>query len=369
MGRLSVAFCAAVAMTYAVALPAKETVPPEFEKALDLVHSFSGAGNELDRAMAIAESLSKLHPTKGYAETIVAEMQSTFNLGQDGQPDELRAQILALTEGALRLNPSLAQAYVVRGRVFVRTSQYVLANQAIDAALKLDPSNSGATFLRAEIFRRTDRVVEAETWYLKFIAGTPSSTRKANGYAWLATLYEEAAWRNPMQWASLVSKARGAHEKVLELDPKSAWSNVNFAIFLNNQAGDFTAAEKYAANALRIMEFPMARYHLAIARYQQLLARTPSLEKSKLQKAVADISAATGITLDDALEFCGGCAGIEGRLQRLRARLVGDKSGGLDFRAPPAAGVPSAGLFGAQLRLPKESLERRPALMAAKSRY
>jgi tetratricopeptide (TPR) repeat protein len=368
MDRFWVALSIVLVMTHAVAVSAKESVPPDYEKALDLVHSFSGAGDELRRAMAIAESLSRSHPKRGYAETIVAEMQSTFNLGQDGQPDELRAQILALTDEALRLNPDLAQAYVVRARVFVRMSQYDLAGQAIDAALRLDPANSGAYFLRAEMFRRTDRVAEAETWYLKFIAGTPSITRKANGYGWLATLYEDAAWRSPTLWASLVSKARGAHEKGLELDPNSAWRNVNFAIFLNNQAGDYVAAERHAAKALRIMDFPMARFHLAIARYQKLVDQMGSMDKSKLETAAANISAATGITLDDALEFCGTCVGIAGRLQRLRARLAAGKSSGLGFRGQSAAGSRSTGPFGCSERLPKESLERRAVLIAASSR-
>src|SRR2546427_13220473 len=83
--------------------------------------------------------------------------------------EALRAEIVRLTEEALRLNPQLAQAYVARARAVLRASKYDEANKAIDAALGLDPNLSGALFLRAEILRRTKRVSEAETWYLKFI--------------------------------------------------------------------------------------------------------------------------------------------------------------------------------------------------------
>lgn len=300
---------------------AEEDPPQSFEKALELIHAFSGAGDELQRAVEIADALSRSHPNKGYSQALQAEMLSTWELDQRGKPQALLAHIIDLTDQALRLNPSLGQAHVARARALLRASRYDEASAAIDAGLKLNPNLTGAFFLRAEILRRDLRVADAETWYLKFIDHTTSPTRRSNAYYWLAKLYQDAARVQPREWATLISKARRAYETMLELDPNGAWKNVNFAIFLNNEAGDFLAAERYAQKALSIMDFPMARYHLAIARYQKLLAPMVNMNDSALKGAVAEVFQSTGVSLEDAITFSKGYFAIPGRLHRIRDRL------------------------------------------------
>lgn len=300
---------------------AKEAMPANYERALELIHAFSGAGNELQRAMELANALSQSHPKGGYSQALQAEMLSTWRLGQDGEPETLRIQIIQLADQALHLNPDLAQAHVAKGRALLRASKYDEASKTIDAALKIDPELTGAIFLRAEILRRTNRVSESESSYLKFIELTSSPTRKSNGYYWLGKLYQDAAWDQPTQWATLIPKARRAYEKMLEIDPDGAWKNVNFAIFLNNEAGDFIAAERYAQRALNIMEFPMARYHLAFARYQKLLAPMASMDNKALRDAVGQVFATTGVSFEDALRSTDQWVGISGRLKRINSRL------------------------------------------------
>src|SRR5262249_15820395 len=97
-----------------------ESPPEEYQRALQLVHSFTGSGNQLAVGMQLGERLSTSHPNGGYAETLRAEALSTWRLNQEGQPAELRAHILALTDQALRLNPTLAQAHVARARALLR---------------------------------------------------------------------------------------------------------------------------------------------------------------------------------------------------------------------------------------------------------
>jgi tetratricopeptide (TPR) repeat protein len=303
---------------------AREKPPESFQEAVELIHAFSGAGNELQRATQIIESLSKAHPNKGYGRALRAEMLSVWNLDQQGGPAPVFAQILSLVDEALRFNPDLAQAYVARGRALLRASKYDDARKAIDKALELDAAQAGAMFLRAEMYRRTGKVADAETWYLRFIEATPSLVRKSNAYYWLGRAYGDSAWDHPTEWPSLMPKARAAYQKMVDLDPNGAWKNVNFAIFLNNEAGDFDEAERYAAKALSIMKFPMARYHLAIARYQKLLRSLSSVDDRELQAAVADVYSSTGISFEDAFAFASQYdiyVGIRGRLMKIRARL------------------------------------------------
>ena len=299
-----------------------QALPADYDRALLLIHSFSGAGNELDVAMRLAEKLSKSHPGQGYSETLKAEAMSTWQLDQRGEPASVRMQVIALADQALRLNPRLAQAHVARARALVRASDYVEAYRSVDAALKLDPNLNGAMFMRAEIFRRTGMVAEAETWYLKFIDATADQRRKANGYYWLAKAYQDALLRDPSQRSALLPKVRTAFESMLKLDPNSAYSNVNYAVFLNAEAVDFGAAESYAQKALSIMEFPMARYHLAIARYQNLYLG--DLRASELRAAIKQVHESTGISLEEAVEFVSQCAGMRARLQSVQQRAFND---------------------------------------------
>ena len=312
-------FCLLLALASGLAI-AKDVPPKEYEAALDLIHAYSGAGDELTRAREIIKKLATSHPKGGYAQTLTAEAMSTWHLDQRGQPPEMVANILKLTEEAIRLNPGLAQAHVARARALVRSGAYDDAERAVDAALKLDPALAGAYFLRAEIFRRTSRPAEAENWYLKFINATPSPTRKSNGYYWMAIGYQQAPSKTPAERASALQKARGAYEKMLEFDPKGAWKNVNYAIFLNNEVGDFDAAERYANRALDIMDFPMARYHLALARYQKL-----PLDDPGLRGAVEKVAKSTGVTLADASGFSQRYAFIGPRMQKLQASVARGK--------------------------------------------
>jgi len=295
-----------------------QSPPADYQQALLLIHSFSGAGNELDVAMQLAERLSTTHWRRYYSETLKAEALSTWQLDQRGGPTSVRMQVISLAELALSLNPKLAQAHVARARALAKAGDFVEAYRSVDAALTLDPNLSGALFMRADIFRRTGMVAEAEKWYLKFIDATPDERRKANGYYWLAKAYQDALFRDPSQRSELLPKARTAFESTLKLDPDGAYTNVNYAVFLNSEAADFSAAERYAQKALSIMDFPMARYHLAIARYQKLSLR--DLRASELRGEIKQVRESTGISLDDAVQFVSHCAGMKTRLQSVQER-------------------------------------------------
>ena len=208
--------------TVAAASAIAATPPPSYEEALDLIHAYSGSGNELQRAMLLTSALAKTHPKSGYAQTLYAEALSTWKLDQDGQPAELREQIIAMSDEALKLNPKLAQAHVAKARALVRSSMYGPATTSINAALSLDPTLSGAMFLRAEVFRRTGALNDADIWYRKFIEATPSKSRKSNGYAWIGTMYQDAAWNDAANRKALTSKAREAYEQMLSLEPGGA---------------------------------------------------------------------------------------------------------------------------------------------------
>lgn len=293
-----------------------------YAKALDLVHAYSGSGPELQQAMQLAEELSKFAPKSGYAQVLHAEAISTWKLDQKGRPFELRDRVIELSDEALKLNPKLAQAHVSKARALLRSSMYDAASMSIEAALAIDPKLSGAIFLRADSYRRLGTIAEADVWYRKFIASTSSDSRKANGYAWLAEMYRTAAKNDEKNRAEFTAKAKAAFEGSLSHEPNGAWRNVNYAIFLNEFASDFDAAEKYAQKALGMMEFPMARYHLAAARYQKLAGTSPTMSSAALREAVKGVEDSTGIPLKEAIAFRSFSPVIVDRLSKLQLRVA-----------------------------------------------
>ena len=96
---------------------------------------------------------------------------------------------------------------------------------------------------------------------------------------------------------------------------------MNFAIFLNDRAADFDAAEKYAQKALGTMEFPMARYHLAAARYQKIGSIAATLGRPELVAATEQVGESTHISLTDAIAFPSFSSVVRGRLKELQSRL------------------------------------------------
>jgi tetratricopeptide (TPR) repeat protein len=307
-----------------VAAAAVEEPPKMFLEAQDLVHAYTGSGDELDRAMEVAEQLSRSHPNAGYAQALRAEALSTWRLEQDGGPPRVLREVLSLANEALRLDPNLPLAHVALARALVRSSQYKDAETHIARALELDPGLAGAMFLRAEIYRRTNQVDSAESWYLKFVQATRSGSRKSNGYYWIGKMYQDLAWDRPAERQALTAKARQAYEQMLAIESSGAWRNVNFAIFLNGFAADFNAAERYASIALREMEFPMARYHLAAARYQRLWMRSGISRRADLAASIEEVAASTRVTLEDAIAFSGFSSVVVERLVQLRSKAANE---------------------------------------------
>lgn len=309
-----------LALSFVIAMSAAAAeVPKDFITAVDLIQGYSGSGDELERAGQLATKLAAAYPKSGYAQALQAEAASTWMLDQDGEPARFRQQILDLCDEALRLNPGLAYAHVAKARVYVRSRMYQEASAATAAALAIDPKLAGALFLQADILRRTGDLAGAEKGYRRFIDATPDAGRKANGYAWIATMYQDAAWRARQDRPALVAKARAAHEAGLALAPAGAWRYVNFAQFLNEYTDDFATAQVYAIKALQMMEFPMGRYQLAAARYLQLWQQQPA--QPGLAKAVGEVAAATKVPLAKAMQAEVFSARLRDRLEELATRL------------------------------------------------
>jgi tetratricopeptide (TPR) repeat protein len=293
-----------------------------FNEALELIRLSTDEGDELSQAMTTADELARSDPLSGYSQTLQAELLSTWHLADEGRSTELRQDILALADEALRLNPKLAQAHVARARTYMSAWKLKEAGEEIQTALRMDPQLEGALFVQADIYFRLNNSVTAESWMKHFIAATKRPIQKATGYQWIGNMRRVYA-NDPraIHRQTDLPMAAVAYRSAMNLDPDNPRRMADFAAFMNEFSADFVTAETYANKSLAVEETPHARYQLAAARYQALQAKGAAIDAQSLRESIDEIAASTGIPLDQAVEYGGFHDVIHARLSRLQRQV------------------------------------------------
>jgi tetratricopeptide (TPR) repeat protein len=293
-----------------------------FNDAIVLIQSDADDGEGLAQAMTISQRLAQSDPLSGYSQTLQAEALSTWNLGDNGEPVELQQEILTLTDEALRINPKLAQAHVVRARTYAKASKLTEAEEEIKLALNLEPQLGGAIFAQADIYRRAADHANAASWMRNFITISKQATQKAIGHEWIGNMWRDIAYHpQAINRETHLLMAWSEYKSSVDLDPKNARRLVNFAAFLNEYFAKFADAKGYAFRSLKVQESQLARYHLAAARYQELQAKADGIDAQSLRESIAKIHASTKVSLDQAVLFTGFRDVIVARLTRLQNRV------------------------------------------------
>lgn len=280
----------------------KQPEPSSYREAIELIHAYSGSGDELKRARELASDLHQARPGDGYAEALVAEAVSTWEIDQDGSPADMATFAVQSADEAIRLNPRLALPHLAKARVFIRTGRHGDAANEIAVANQREPGNDTGIFLRADLMRRVGNFHEAEEGYRKFIQLTPAAARKSNGYHWLGQAYVESSEQDPRNIESDIANAKLAYAEMVRLDPTAPWKAEDFAKFLNDEGHDYAAAEQYAKKALSIRDFQEARQQLAVAQYLQLFTRMKAMDDRQVAAEAGKIEQATGQSIDDAID-------------------------------------------------------------------
>ncbi len=309
------------ALCLATAIGVLAEVPRKFDDAWNLISSYGGSGDGIDRARRMATDLETEYPKAGYPQILEAHYLATWKLEDADRPDALHQHVLDLVSQALARNPDLVQGHVVKARVLLMASNPLAAGSEADVALKLDPKSADAIIVRADIYRRLGDFSLAANWYRQFIEVAPNDARKSNGYAHLAKTYTLDSYAKPAARDALIAQARAAYEAMARLDPQAPWKLSNFAGFLNNEGEDFDAAERYAQRALAVRDFGMAWEQLALARYQKLSRSASIMTGPALAAAVTSIERATGISLQGAMDSGPAGGSAQRRLMPLMNRI------------------------------------------------
>jgi len=84
-----------------------------YDESLNLINQFDGNGNQLERAYNMLVDLAKANPNSGYPYAALADLK--FRLAGLGEGNFSDAYTLA--QRAIKLDPNIADAYVVVAKV------------------------------------------------------------------------------------------------------------------------------------------------------------------------------------------------------------------------------------------------------------
>ena len=270
----------------------------KYETAKNLIHTYSGTGDNYSRALAIAEDIFQANPKSPYSHLIIAEYRARqYKDYKKGDPLE----IWKLTDTVIDMDYNIADAYVIQSKIALLGDRLALSKAKARKATEIDPHNREAMFAYAQVEQKTRNYVAAESWYRKAIDAHSDNDRKSNIYYWLATMFQEM---NPPD----VAKAREAMQHMVDLSPSAPWKLVNYAIFLNTSTTDYDAAMKYAEESLKQMDFEMGRLTLGMAMYAKwsdkyMKTNGKDGEGKSANEEIGKIKGKTGVSAEKAYQY------------------------------------------------------------------
>ena len=150
---------------------------------------------------------------------------------------------LEVADTASRLDPKLALAYDVRGRVYHGRKEYEKADREFSEAERLEPDHVENVLASAYAFNRKGDYKLAAVEFRETADRFPRSALAHNNLAWFLATCPEAAFRNG---AEALAHAKSACEL-------TKWKNADYLDTLAAayaEIGDFDQAVKYVKDAI-----------------------------------------------------------------------------------------------------------------------
>lgn len=233
-----------------------------FNHAVALLDGYRGDTASLEAARAELEGVLKDNSRSAPAHREMARyfiMRGQINSSRF-QPGSLEAADLSIKK-ALEINPNFAEAFVLQGhlyRLMKRHNEAVTALKRAEALGATDPwlQNNWADLLIDE-----GKFEEAAQRYRKVIdSKTPNKKAMVSAFDGLIRYYRSVG---------KLDQADEIYKKRIEFEPNAAWGYGNYAQFLLCQRDDYDASIKRSREALRVMDYGVARYWLAAALYRR----------------------------------------------------------------------------------------------------
>lgn len=242
---------------HSIAVPAASELSAEdfAVRAEKLLDQYEGDESVLSQAeQAIAASLEK---QPWYPHALVEKARLTLIRGKES-PESLQAAELLL-QSARNHDFNYGRAYVLQGHVYTKLGNGAAAHQAFFTAQRLAANDPWFKFYYADFLDTSGESDKARQLREEFVA-SGASNREALRSAYLALLKTYFSARNR-------SKADAAYAELARLSPGDAWVRGDYAIQVIEWFLDFDAGQRYAREALSIMDYPHARGTLSLALY------------------------------------------------------------------------------------------------------
>lgn len=229
------------------------------QAARTLHENFNGQSAQLCMARALLRQALTLDPNHApsLVEAAWVEARLGYVSGQNWQPEAL-ARSRLLIEQALKLDPQLLDAWIEAGYGRLRQKDVEGARQFATEAQKRQAGAPVVQLLLASIARREGNLKDAVALAKDALPGLQTRNQKVTVYEILTDAYGK--------WEDFDS-ADQVYRDIIDLDPKSPWSHINYAGFLVNTGRDYDRAIDHGEIALREMDFPVAHFTLSQAYY------------------------------------------------------------------------------------------------------
>jgi tetratricopeptide (TPR) repeat protein len=227
-----------------------------YAEAMDLVDSYAGEAETLDRADTRLQAMLRANPRSALAYAGLGRV--AFNRGMrtsdDYDPAALK-MAREMSEKAIAIDPALPDAYCVRGSAELEAKDVASARADAKTAVKLAPNMPRAVLLWANM-EVSDGDLDGAEKTLRDLLSRPIAPAMAlAGLEGLSDVYEKLGD---------YKAADQARRRQLEVAPDQAWTKGDYAAFLMRE-GDYDAAIVMAKRALVQMDYGAARHVLAKA--------------------------------------------------------------------------------------------------------
>jgi tetratricopeptide (TPR) repeat protein len=160
---------------------------------------------------------------------------------------------------ALAINPALFDAYYYGTYPYLFEKNYVKAKEMALTAQRINPDAAQIDLLFAEIAKQEENYQEVEHYAQHILPRTSDKKLLKDAHSLLASVYK---------FQQRYDLAEKSYSSIIELDPTSPWSHINYSKFLID-LGRYDDAINYGKKALAIMDFGMGHHILANAYYQK----------------------------------------------------------------------------------------------------
>jgi Tfp pilus assembly protein PilF len=244
------------------------------EQAKDLLDSWHGEHESLAKAKDILDlvlqkdpqnyralkQLARYYIMDGYLYTTRTSNGKNFYRTGNFKPGTLQRAEETLKR-ALEINPSYAEGYVLLGHVYAEQRRLKNAREVLIKAETLGTNDPWLHLNLAHVLTASGETEAAADRYTRVLkSGTDDKKALSAAYEFAIEYHQNRQEYN---------KVDELYKELLKVDRTNAWSRGNYADFLRRDLRKFDEAIVYAREALRIMDYGLARRILAESLYEK----------------------------------------------------------------------------------------------------